>query len=198
MVGGIQAVTLGDDEARRRVSQKTALERKAPPTFEIAVEMQERQRWVVHENVADTIDNLLRGRQPTPQVRTIDDNGKVTITRQLTAINGGASQTDRGEETFRGRNSNRNNGWRASGQMRPLVPLNAEYQNGNGSGRIEFDRLLDQSFNNSNGFERNGYHASGPNGEDLPLHDTDIDGDDLVISNIYFARITMSEEETYA
>ncbi|MGB3654393.1 MAG: R3H domain-containing nucleic acid-binding protein [Rivularia sp. (in: cyanobacteria)] len=170
LVGGIQAVTLGDDEARRRGSQKTVLERKAPPTFEIAVEMQERQRWVVHESVADTIDNLLRGRQPSPQVRSIDDNGKVTITRQLTAINGGASQTDRGEENWSGRHSSRANGWRASGQMRPLVPLNSEYQNGNGSGRSEFDRLLDQSFNNSNGFESNGNKDSGPNGEDLPLH----------------------------
>jgi stage III sporulation protein SpoIIIAA len=56
LVGGIQAVTLGDEEARRRRSQKTVLERKAPPTFEIAVEMQERQRWVVHESVADTVD----------------------------------------------------------------------------------------------------------------------------------------------
>ncbi len=170
LVGGIQAVTLGDDEARRRGSQKTVLERKAPPTFEIAVEMQERQRWVVHESVADTIDNLLRGRQPSPQVRTIDDGGKVAIARQLTAINGGASQTDRGGETFRGRSANRTNGWRASGQMRPLVPLNAEYQNGNGSGRSEFDRLLDQSFNSYNGFESNGHKDSGPNGEDLPLH----------------------------
>ncbi|NES25485.1 MAG: AAA family ATPase, partial [Symploca sp. SIO3E6] len=47
LVGGIQAVTLGDDEARRRGSQKTVLERKAPPTFEMAIEMLERQRWVV-------------------------------------------------------------------------------------------------------------------------------------------------------
>ena len=170
LVGGIQAVTLGDDEARRRGSQKTVLERKAPPTFEIAVEMQERQRWVVHENVADTIDNLLRGRQPSPQVRTIDDNGKVAITRQLTAIDGGASQTLTGEETFRGRNSNRASGWRASGQMRPLVPLSSENQNGNGSGRSEFDRLLNQSFSNSNGFESTTNKDSGPNGEDLPLH----------------------------
>ncbi|MFM8009002.1 MAG: AAA family ATPase, partial [Dolichospermum sp.] len=64
LVGGIQAVTLGDDEARRRGSQKTVLERKAPPTFDIAVEMLERQRWVVHDCVADTVDTLLRGRQP--------------------------------------------------------------------------------------------------------------------------------------
>jgi stage III sporulation protein SpoIIIAA len=61
LVGGIQAVTLGDDEARRRGSQKTVLERKAPPTFEIAVEMLERQRWVIHESVSETVDDLLRG-----------------------------------------------------------------------------------------------------------------------------------------
>ena len=55
LVGGIQSVTLGDDEARRRGSQKSVLERKAPPTFDIAVEMHERQKWVVHEDVSDTV-----------------------------------------------------------------------------------------------------------------------------------------------
>jgi nucleoside-triphosphatase THEP1 len=49
LVGGIQSVTLGDDEARRRGTQKSILERKAPPTFDIAIEMLERQRWTVHE-----------------------------------------------------------------------------------------------------------------------------------------------------
>ncbi len=83
LVGGIQSVTLGDEEARRRSSQKSVLERKAPPTFEIAVEMQERQQWVVHENVADTVDQLLRQRQPVLQVRTTNDQGQVTITRQV-------------------------------------------------------------------------------------------------------------------
>ena len=82
LVGGIQAVTLGDDEARRRRSQKTVLERKAPPTFEIAVEMMERQRWVVHESVADTVDVLLRGRQPLIQIRTIGENGETIVTRE--------------------------------------------------------------------------------------------------------------------
>ena len=67
--------------------KKTVLERKAPPTFEIAVEMLERQRWVVHESVADTVDNLLRGRQPTPQTRTVDEHGKVSVTRQLSVVN---------------------------------------------------------------------------------------------------------------
>jgi stage III sporulation protein SpoIIIAA len=82
LVGGIQSVTLGDDEARRRGSQKSVLERKAPPTFEIAVEMLERQRWVVHESVAETVDTLLRGQQPYYQVRMVDERGQVTTMQE--------------------------------------------------------------------------------------------------------------------
>ena len=80
LVGGIESVTLGDEEARRLRTQKTILERKAPPTFEIAVEMLERKRWVVHENVADTVDTLLRGHQPNLQVRTVNEIGQAVIT----------------------------------------------------------------------------------------------------------------------
>src|SRR5205823_6094847 len=61
LVGGIQPVTLGDEEARRRGTQKTVLERKAPPTFDVLVEMQERQRVAVHRDVAETVDAVLRG-----------------------------------------------------------------------------------------------------------------------------------------
>ncbi|GAA6621912.1 R3H domain-containing nucleic acid-binding protein [Scytonema sp. NUACC26] len=86
LVGGIQSVTLGDEEARRRRTQKTVLERKAPPTFDIAVEMLERQRWVVHRSVAETVDSLLRGHQPNPEVRTVNENGQVTITRESPSI----------------------------------------------------------------------------------------------------------------
>lgn len=79
LIGGIQSVTLGDDEARRRRSQKTVLERKSPPTFEIAVEMLERQRWVIHESVADTVDALLRSQRPNPQVRTVGEGGQILV-----------------------------------------------------------------------------------------------------------------------
>ncbi len=64
LVGGIQAVNLGDEEARRRRSQKTVLERAAEPTFPVAVEMHSRQRWAVHTDVAATVDQLLRGLKP--------------------------------------------------------------------------------------------------------------------------------------
>jgi hypothetical protein len=83
LIGGIQSVTLGDEEARRRGSQKSVLERKALPTFQVAIEMQERHRWVVHEDVAAGVDMILRDRQPTPQVRTLSESGKVITTREL-------------------------------------------------------------------------------------------------------------------
>jgi stage III sporulation protein SpoIIIAA len=82
LIGGIQSVTLGDEEARRRGSQKSVLERKAPPTFEVAIEMLERQKWTIHDEVAQTVDTLLRGRQPNPQVRSVDDKGQVTIVNE--------------------------------------------------------------------------------------------------------------------
>ncbi|WP_016952297.1 R3H domain-containing nucleic acid-binding protein [Anabaena sp. PCC 7108] len=166
LVGGIQAVTLGDDEARRRGSQKTVLERKAPPTFEIAVEMLERQRWVVHESVADTVDTLLRGRQASPQTRTVDEQGKVAITRQLSVVNGRGGQLASDEESFP--SARQVNGWRASGQMVALPPLSLERERPNG--RSEFDRLLDESFNYSDSIDFSTPKLAGPNGEDLPLH----------------------------
>jgi stage III sporulation protein SpoIIIAA len=86
LVGGIQSVTLGDDEARRRGSQKSVLERKAPPTFEIAVEMQERQKWVVHQSVTDTVDRLLRGNQPARQIRSVNEQGQITITQEIPQV----------------------------------------------------------------------------------------------------------------
>lgn len=162
LVGGIQVVTLGDDEARRRRSQKTVLERKAPPTFEIAIEMLERQKWVVHESVADTVDNLLRGRVPSPQVRTVDENAKVKIVRQLTALNGSKHQQPKESEMVSpGRQAN---GWRSSGRMQPLPPLQPEPE------KSEFDRLLDQSLSYGDAFNFDDTKQSGPNGEDLPLH----------------------------
>jgi stage III sporulation protein SpoIIIAA len=166
LVGGIQAVTLGDDEARRRGSQKTVLERKAPPTFEIAVEMLERQRWVVHESVADTVDTLLRGRQASPQTRTVDEQGKVAITRQLSVVNGRGGQLANDEESFPA--ARQVNGWRASGQMVALPPLSLERERP--TGRSEFDRLLDESFNYSDTVDFSTPKLAGPNGEDLPLH----------------------------
>ena len=75
LIGGIQSVTLGDEEARRRRSQKSVLERKAPPTFDVVVEIQSRDRVTVHPDVAETVDALLRGDPIAPELRWRDESG---------------------------------------------------------------------------------------------------------------------------
>jgi stage III sporulation protein SpoIIIAA len=77
LVGGIESVTLSDEEARRRGTQKTVLERRAPPTFGILVEIQDRERLAVHHDVAAAVDAILRGRPLPPQLRYVDENGEV-------------------------------------------------------------------------------------------------------------------------
>lgn len=79
LIGGLQAVTLGDEEARRRGSQKTVQERCAPPTFPLAVEMHSRDCWHVHWNVARTVDALLRDRPVQSQVRRLDKQGVLHV-----------------------------------------------------------------------------------------------------------------------
>jgi stage III sporulation protein SpoIIIAA len=75
LIGGIQSVTLGDEEARRRRTQKSVLERKAPPTFDVVVEIQDRDRVAVHPDVAETVDALLRGDPEAPELRWRDEEG---------------------------------------------------------------------------------------------------------------------------
>jgi stage III sporulation protein SpoIIIAA len=75
LIGGIQTVTLGDDEARRRRTQKSVLERKAPPTFDVVVEIADRDRVAVHADVAETVDALLRGDPLAPEMRWRDEGG---------------------------------------------------------------------------------------------------------------------------
>ncbi|WP_233130096.1 AAA family ATPase [Synechococcus sp. 1G10] len=79
LIGGIQSVTLGDEEARRRGSQKTVLERCADPTFPLAVEMHSRSRWLVHRDVARTVDQQLRGQPVRPQVRELGSDGLLRL-----------------------------------------------------------------------------------------------------------------------
>ena len=75
LIGGIQAVTLGDDEARRRGSQKTVLERKAAPTFTVLIELPDRDTMVIHHDVAASVDQLLRGLSPRAEVRVRKSEG---------------------------------------------------------------------------------------------------------------------------
>lgn len=170
LVGGIQSVTLGDDEARRRGSQKSVLERKAPPTFDMAVEMLERQRWIVHEDVAQTVDSMLRGRQPNLQIRTCDDQGKVSITHEL---------PDSGYNSRPARSASPGLGWRSSGQMLPVpgstkarVAKERRARAPIDNDRQQFQDLLDLSMANLHrsatvGDRSEASAAVGPNGEDV-------------------------------
>ncbi|PZU96678.1 MAG: single-stranded DNA-binding protein [Pseudanabaena sp.] len=115
LIGGIQSVTLGDEEMRRRgLPQKSILERKAQPTFDIAVEMWERYRWAVHADVAGTIDMLLRDRDPGRQIRSVSDVGEVTTTEEA----------PKNPEVMR---NPAIKGWRATGKLKP-IPLDPQVQ----------------------------------------------------------------------
>jgi stage III sporulation protein SpoIIIAA len=79
LVGGVEAVTLGDEEARRRRSQKTVLERRASPTFDVLIEIQGHRRFAVRDNVAEAVDALLAGRPEPPEIRERREDGGVDI-----------------------------------------------------------------------------------------------------------------------
>jgi stage III sporulation protein SpoIIIAA len=79
LIGGIEAVTLSDEEARRRGTQKTVLERRSPPTFDVLVEIQTRDRFAVHMDIAASVDSLLRGYPLPPEIRSRDAQGKIQI-----------------------------------------------------------------------------------------------------------------------
>src|SRR5215212_9096977 len=83
LVGGIEAVTLSDEEARRRGTQKTVLERRAPPTFDVLIEIITRDRFAVHLDIMASIDALLRGFPFPPEIRTRDDQGKIKIEKAV-------------------------------------------------------------------------------------------------------------------
>jgi len=85
LIGGIEAVTLSDEEARRRGTQKTVLERRSPPTFDVVIEIQTRDRFAVHLDISASVDSLLRGAPLLPEVRTRDAEGKIVIEKAAPA-----------------------------------------------------------------------------------------------------------------
>src|SRR5262249_53715866 len=79
LVGGIESVTLSDEEARRRGTQKTVLERRSPPTFDVLVEIVDRETFNVHHDVSAAVDSFLRGRPTPAEKRSYDENGELKI-----------------------------------------------------------------------------------------------------------------------
>src|SRR5512141_1982940 len=94
LIGGIEAVTLSDEEARRRGTQKTVLERRAPPTFDVLVEIQTRDRFAVHTDIMASVDALLRGYPLPPEVRTRDEQGQIQIEKSANADKSRAGTKD--------------------------------------------------------------------------------------------------------
>ncbi len=104
LVGGVGSVTLSDEEARRRGTRKTVLERKARPTFEVLIEINDRNRLSIYQNVAETVDSLLRGYRPQPEVRKRTPDGveivQVASVAKGTLSKAAASAARSGEGEF--------------------------------------------------------------------------------------------------
>ena len=83
LIGGIQSVTLGDEEARRRGTQKSILERTSPPTFDIVVEIQERDRVAIHPDVAEAVDATLRSQPVDTEIRWMDEDGNIRMEKPI-------------------------------------------------------------------------------------------------------------------
>lgn len=110
LVGGIESVTLSDEEARRRGTQKTVLERRAPPTFDVLIEMQERQRVAVHKDVAASVDAILRGEAMDVEIRYRGEDGEIHFEQEeerietpaISGRRGGGQPRSGGRNTTRG------------------------------------------------------------------------------------------------
>ncbi|HYW23561.1 MAG TPA: hypothetical protein VE953_05315, partial [Terriglobales bacterium] len=109
LLGGIQSVTLSDEEARRRGTQKTVLERKSPPTFDVLIEIQDRERVAIHQPLAEVVDAALRGPLPTPRIRMRTREGRIISNIEDSSVrpvsvhgNGGVHHGGNGGSTSNG------------------------------------------------------------------------------------------------
>ncbi len=141
LVGGIESVTLSDEEARRRGTQKTVLERRAPPTFDILIEIQDRQRLAVHTEVGKSVDDMLRGRPLGVEIRYRDENGEIQIEQgeefkvagpEITGRRTEPSQDGRKSRKVRekGNSNGRYNGSKVNGRERARDQKGSDGENG--------------------------------------------------------------------
>jgi nucleoside-triphosphatase THEP1 len=86
LVGGIESVTLSDEEARRRGTQKTVLERRAPPTFDVLIEIQDREQLLLHPDVTSSVDAMLRGEPLHVQLRYRSEDGQIQVDEQSMVV----------------------------------------------------------------------------------------------------------------
>ncbi len=138
LIGGIESVTLSDEEARRRGTQKTVLERRAPPTFDVLIEIQDRQKLAVHRDVAGAVDEMLRQRPLTVELRSRDEQGQIQIEQQqayywtpgaTSRRESRESRESRGQRETRERGGN-GNGSSSAGNGRLTVPASSDASSG--------------------------------------------------------------------
>jgi stage III sporulation protein SpoIIIAA len=136
LVGGIESVTLSDEEARRRGTQKTVLERRAPPTFDVLIEIQERQRLLVHRDVTDSVDRMLRGEPLALELRYRTAADEIRTEQQTMIISSPAVTGRRGGRYARdGSEYGRNRSRRQT----------VEGRGGQQNGRRQAQQLYDQN-----------------------------------------------------
>ncbi|GAH72865.1 unnamed protein product, partial [marine sediment metagenome] len=102
LIGGIQTVTLGDEEAKRRGTQKSILERMSPPTFDIVVEIQDWDKVAIHPDVGEAVDAVLRGQPVATEVRWLDETGEVRSRKEAPVT--APKKTTRVKQQVRGNN----------------------------------------------------------------------------------------------
>ncbi len=105
LIGGIESVTLSDDEARRRGTQKVVLERRTAPTFDIMIEIQARDRLVVHTDVASAVDAMLRNRSLPAELRERDETGAIHVSDYVPEPDSRSAPARQGGQPFSGNNS---------------------------------------------------------------------------------------------
>jgi hypothetical protein len=137
LVGGIESVTLSDDEARRRGTQKTVLERRSPPTFDVLIELQARQAVLVHRDVTSAVDNMLLGKPLDIESRYVDEDGEVQIEYERIVL---SSTAVTGRRDSRGRREPGEGSYRSLGSKKqPTEELNGS---GNGTPQEELDNSV--------------------------------------------------------
>lgn len=148
LVGGIESVTLSDEEARRRGTQKTVLERRAPPTFDVLVEIQARQRLAVHKDVAASVDAILRGETMDVEIRYRDEDGAVHFEQEVERVEAPAMSGRRGSthRTATGSTAARSAATRSAGG-----PRRAQHSDSNGGSGNGGDGRLDPTIIGSSG-----------------------------------------------
>nr|YP_010986161.1 hypothetical protein NDC12_pgp057 [Polyopes affinis]WOL37079.1 hypothetical protein [Polyopes affinis] len=136
LIGGIQYVTLGDEEAKRRGSQKSILERKAVPAFQVAIEIHERDNWIVHEKVDETVDQILQGGMLFIQSRKFSNNGSIRIHCEQSSLTNFVPLMN-SSNSIRSRNSRTLNHLRHSYKLQDLLyPQEKKQRKINSSSKI--------------------------------------------------------------